>query len=70
MLFLTRQEICDLTGYKLPSYQRRWLNDRRWCYELGADGHPRVLRAHAMRQLDGVDSTTKHPQLRLPDAAA
>jgi hypothetical protein len=30
MMFLTRQELTELTGYKNPSAQRRWLH--RDCY--------------------------------------
>lgn len=45
-MFLTRQEIVELTDYQLPAAQCRWLRDRGFTFEVGASGKPKVLRAH------------------------
>lgn len=65
-LFLTDAEMQELTRRQKASAQIRWLNDRRWIYELDADGRPRVLRAHAMRKMGGVADRPEEPKLRLP----
>jgi len=47
-LFLTRQELEALTGYKRKSAQKRWLLRKKLTYISGADGMPRVLRQSLM----------------------
>ena len=32
-LFLSKDEIAELTGYKVPALQCRWLKDRGWVFE-------------------------------------
>lgn len=53
-LFLTEEEISDLTGYRYAVYQMRWLKQRGWKFEVAADGKPRVLRAHLDLKLGGT----------------
>lgn len=66
-MFLTGDELKDLTGYKLAAYQIRWLREHGWIFEIARDGRPKVLRAHAIQRLGGVDSTAPtEPKLRLP----
>jgi len=43
-LFLTKDELRELTGYQIPSAQKRWLTRKKLTYITGADGMPRVLR--------------------------
>ena len=50
-MFLTPDELVELTGYKRPSAQARWLRDRRWRFELNAAGQPRVARAYLERRM-------------------
>ena len=45
-MFLTPDEVAELTGYQQQSRQVRWLRDRRYPFDLGADGKPRVLRSY------------------------
>jgi hypothetical protein len=45
-MFLTRQELEDLTDYKLQSAQCRWLQEHGYIFEVGGSGRPKVLRAH------------------------
>ena len=42
-MFLTKDELRELTGYKRASAQIRWLNKNGYSYAIGADGFPRVL---------------------------
>jgi hypothetical protein len=42
-MFLTRSEIQQLTGYKTPATQTRWLQDNGFLFKIGADGYPRLL---------------------------
>ena len=67
MLFLNHDEIEELTGYKKPSAQIRWLREHGYLFEVDARGRPRVLTSHVMRKLGGeVQSEPNPPQLRLP----
>jgi len=43
-LFLSKDELRELTGYQIPSAQKRWLTRKKLPYMTGADGMPRVLR--------------------------
>lgn len=45
-LFLTRDELVDLTGFKAPHCQARWLSRNRWRYVLTRRNEPRVARDH------------------------
>jgi len=50
-MFLTADELAELTGYRLHAYQRRWLAAHGWKFEVAATGRPVVLRAHAESRL-------------------
>lgn len=54
-LRLTDHEIIDLTGYKQPASQIRWLKRYGFRFFVTADGHPRVLRCD-------LETTTKTPE--------
>jgi len=43
-LFLTKDELRELTGYQKKSAQKRWLSSKKLPYMTGSDGMPRVLR--------------------------
>ena len=66
-MFLTATELAELTGYKLPAYQRRWLLARGWPHEVSAGGKPVVAREFASKAL-GV--TMASPQKAVPNLAA
>lgn len=65
-MFLTPDQLHELTGYVRPSAQARWLRDHRYPYEVAADGRPRVLREHVVRRLGGEEVVEPEPRLRLP----
>lgn len=58
-MFLTRQELIELTGYKNPSSQMRWLQREGFYFRVGADGRPRVLRQAVINILGGHFTETQ-----------
>jgi len=55
-MFLTAEEMHQLTGYELPSWQRRWLKSKGWKFEEARGGYPVVLRSYAVSRLSAADS--------------
>lgn len=45
-LFLSREELVELTGYRAPSAQVGWLERNRWRFVLTHRNEPRVAREH------------------------
>ena len=45
-LFLTRDELTDLTGFKARHCQARWLARNRWRFVLTRRKEPKVARDH------------------------
>lgn len=43
-MFLTKDEVHDLTGYTQPAAQRRWLVKNGYSFDVRGDGRPAVLR--------------------------
>lgn len=64
-MFLTPQEVAELTGYQKPSAQIKWLTAERFGFVIGGDGHPKVLREVVLSRLGVVKPSKKEPQLRL-----
>jgi hypothetical protein len=52
-MFLTREELIQLTGYKNPSAQMRWLQREGFYFRVAADGRPRVLKEAVINILGG-----------------
>ena len=50
-MFLTPDELAELTGYKTPARQCRWLDRAGYPFETAATGRPKVLRAFVERRL-------------------
>ncbi|WP_462382208.1 DUF4224 domain-containing protein [Pseudomonas sp. Marseille-QA0892] len=63
-MFLTADEVADLTGYTKPSAQIKWLEAERYGFAVGGDGKPKVLREIVIARLGGM-KTAKEPRLRL-----
>lgn len=55
MLFLTQNELIELTERKLKRGQIAWLEANGYHYAVGANGHPRVLREHVQAKLCGIN---------------
>lgn len=43
-LFLTADELAELTGFRSARGQARWLDKNRWRYAVTGSGKPRVTR--------------------------
>lgn len=68
-MFLTRDEITELTGKRRFTAQVAWLSAHRWAFETRADGRPVVARAEAERQLVGKRGRGPEPAAE-PDFGA
>lgn len=65
-MFLTQDELFDLSGLRQAAAQIRWLRDHRYPMEIGADGKPRVLRSVVLARLGGSgQNEPTGPRLRL-----
>ena len=58
-MFLSERELRELTGYKRPGDQRRWLVAHNWPFEISARGRNRVLREEARNRLLSRGISTK-----------
>lgn len=71
-MFLTPEEIEQLTGYRRASAQARWLTQEHLPFLRGGDGKLKVLRL-AVEQRLGLSRVAKprrEPQLRLENTRA
>lgn len=58
-MFLTADELHDLTGYQRHADQRKWLTARGWVFEVAATGRPIVARSYAEQRLGGTAPKAK-----------
>lgn len=63
-MFLTAEDLRELTGFVRPSKQIAWLTREGIVFRIAGDGHPRVLTDH-LRKVFGVAAPTK--QKTAPD---
>lgn len=65
-MFLSQDELKELTGAKTNSKQRRWLNENGIAYAVGFDGKNKVLSEHVIDVLSGSKkTTTRNPKVNL-----
>ena len=50
-LFLSREEIAELTGFRHPTKQTNWLQRKGWRFEINANRAPIVARKYAEKML-------------------
>jgi len=50
-MFLTNDEVVDLTDRSSPRHQARWLAEHGYPFEMSAAGKPKVLRTEVERRL-------------------
>jgi hypothetical protein len=55
-LTLSEDEVREITGYTRPAYQRRWLTERGFMFEVRRNGSPAILRTHLERRMGGKAS--------------
>ena len=61
-MFLTHHEIQELTGYKIPSKQKKWLRDEGFIFKVACDGKPRVLRSEVLAKMSSTGVIRKVKQ--------
>jgi len=64
-MFLTEEEVAELTGYKRARDQVRWLERERFGFVIDGNGRPKVLREVVLARLGSVSSKRKEPQPQL-----
>jgi hypothetical protein len=62
-MFLTDQELKDLTGYERPKAVRKWLDENGYRYDVAQTGWPRVLRDAVCARLG--QPSKREPRLNL-----
>lgn len=65
-LFLSPEELRNLTDLKRPDAIGRWLKANGYAFDVSASGWPKVLRSLLELRLGAPIQNTKRPQLRLP----
>lgn len=60
-MFLTTAELRDLTGYKRPSAQVRWLRRHGWRFTVSGLGGPVVAVAELNRRMVGGRTSAQEP---------
>lgn len=63
-MFLTIEELKQLTDRKRKAGVIAWLRERRYPFEIGESGWPKVLRSYVQDKLGGAPEATE-PQLHL-----
>ena len=56
IIFLSSQELTDLTDLKIPKAQMRWLDKNKYPYEISASGKPKVLRSFLFNRLQSISN--------------
>ena len=64
-MFMTPEEVAELTGYKRPCDQIKWLEAERFGYVVGGDGRPKVVKELVLSRLASPVPQKKEPRLRL-----
>lgn len=62
LIFLTQDELRELTDLKIPAAQIRWLVKHAYPFEISAIGKPKVLRSLVIERLNKTPSPTKSNQ--------
>lgn len=57
-MFLTKEEVSQLTGSKIRERQMQWLSSNGYKYEVGLDGTPKILRAYVESRLGFEEKIT------------
>ncbi|MFZ6864698.1 DUF4224 domain-containing protein [Undibacterium sp. Ji67W] len=57
-MFLTEDELRELTGYAYRSRQIIWLKKNNWKFEVTAQLRPKVARSYFELRLGGTTNTT------------
>ena len=66
-MFLTPEDLFELTEARTPRLQKAWLDSRGWVYEVSRFGKPKVLIEYAKMRLGLAKSVQ---QVTEPDFSA
>ncbi|MFC0349384.1 DUF4224 domain-containing protein [Undibacterium danionis] len=69
-MFLTEDEIRELTGYSYCSRQIEWLRNNNWKFEITAQKRPKVARSYFEFRLGAAFSSRvgePHVEVRRPN---
>lgn len=69
-MFLTRAELKELTEFSHKEKQIAWLREHGWPFEIGAKGHPRVLKSYAIVKLGASTQNDNSPKVHLRHASS
>ena len=58
LLFLTQDELRELTDLRLPKAQIRWLQKHAYPYEISGAGKPKVLKSFVLNRLQNISNIT------------
>lgn len=64
-MFLTPDQVRELTGCARVAQQIDWLKARNYAFDLDAKGRPVVLRSYVEGRLGGTIASQTGPKLRL-----
>ena len=53
-MFLSSEELIDLTDRRNPRHQSRWLAEHGYPFEISASGRPKVLRSEIETRLSSA----------------
>jgi len=62
-MFLTDEDLTELTGYQRPAPIRKWLDKHGYRYEIARNGWPRVLKIAVEARLGVMNKN--EPRLNL-----
>ncbi len=65
-MFLTADQLRELTGYQKPALQRCWLAENGYSFDVRRDGRPVVSRLY----YEGRQGALKGQRPSVPDLAA
>lgn len=69
-MFLTDEELEELTTYRTRPKQIAWLKTNGYPFEIGGNGRARVLKAMVLAKLGApVQPPETRPQVRIPSSA-
>jgi len=54
MIFLSANELQELTGYQKPALQIRWLAENGYSFDVRCDGRPVISRTHYESHHEGA----------------
>lgn len=58
-MFLTRDQVAELSDFKQARAQIRWLQKHGYRFEIGASGYPKVLRSEIESRLRNTSEVRK-----------